>query len=283
MDETVLEAVAKINESTLKAIPLADVEEMDPRLLEIKPSRSRGEYCWTLTSFTYQAVFAKDPSASRVTYIDADLYFFGPASNLLKEMDESGSDVLITEHAYAPEYRQEERAGIYCVQFLPVRANASGLEVIKWWQDRCIEWCYARFEDGKFGDQKYLDDWPQRWSGRVSVLQNKALTLAPWNVNHLCQGEPTGIYHFHGLRIFDSSRIRLWSCYQVNLENRKNIYDPYIQNLLSCQKEVVELGIPWRAMRLNETPKEFTKRLGRIFIKRNESWVSAPMMQGHLY
>jgi len=274
MDETVLEAVAKINESTLKAIPLADVEEMDPRLLEIKPSRSRGEYCWTLTSFTYQAVFAKDPSASRVTYIDADLYFFGPASNLLKEMDESGSDVLITEHAYAPEYRQEERAGIYCVQFLPVRANASGLEIIKWWQDRCIEWCYARFENGKFGDQKYLDDWPQRWSGRVSVLQNKALTLAPWNVNHLCQGEPTGIYHFHGLRIFNSSRIRLWSGYQISDSNHNRFYGPYVEQLFNSYTTLASIGLPWKAPKHKETLAESLKRIGRVIIKKNEQWKS---------
>ena len=33
-----------------------------------------------------------------------------------------------------------------------------GLKALKWWRDRCLEWCYARIEDGKFGDQFYIED-----------------------------------------------------------------------------------------------------------------------------
>lgn len=39
------------------------------------------------------------------------------------------------------------------------RNNQQGRKVLTWWRKACLEWCYNRFEDGRFGDQKYLDDW----------------------------------------------------------------------------------------------------------------------------
>ena len=57
-----------------------------------------------------------------------------------------------------------------------------GIAALRWWHDRCVEWCYQRFEDGKFGDQKYLDDWPDRFAG-VHVVDHPGVGLAPWNVS----------------------------------------------------------------------------------------------------
>ncbi len=72
--------------------------------------------------------------------------------------------MLITPHRYAARWkRYEALSGIYNVQFVTFRDDAQGSETLRWWRDRCLEWCYFRAEDGKLGDQKYLDDWPERF------------------------------------------------------------------------------------------------------------------------
>ena len=106
--------------------------------------------------------------------------FFASPQILLDEMDESES-VLITPHRYTPQYDQSEKTGIYCVQFVYFRNNQQGRKVLTWWRKACLEWCYNRFEDGRFGDQKYLDDWPERFEG-VHVLQHLGGGVAPWNM-----------------------------------------------------------------------------------------------------
>ena len=272
MDEGVERVIKELNLASLEAIPLREVEAADPRLLEVKPTRSRGEYCWTLTSFSYQAVFAKVPDAQRVTYVDADVCVFGLPSQIFKEMEDAGADVLLTEHAYADEYQQESTAGRYCVQFLPFRKTAIGLEIMSWWQDRCIEWCFNRHEDGKFGDQKYLDDWLERWPGHVHSLRDHSLTLAPWNASYFSKKQVNdGIYHFHGLRIY-GRLVCLWESYRIPWSIRKKYYRSYILKLNHSAKLLDSVGFTLEVRSFPIKKGGLAKLLGRVLIKRNESW-----------
>ena len=159
IDEPVEEQLKRIALPHVTLIPLRDVET--PELLAVKPGRTRAEYCWTLTPFTFQAVFERDAAVTRVTYLDSDLFFFSSPGILLDEMEKAQKHVLITEHAYGPEYQKwTTLSGRFCVQFLTFSKTAGSLTVMQWWQKKCLEWCFARAEDGKFGDQKYLDAWP---------------------------------------------------------------------------------------------------------------------------
>ena len=76
----------------------------------------------------------------------------------------------------------------YNVEWVTFRRDPDGLEALNWWHDRCIEWCYQRAEDGKMGDQKYLDDWLVRFE-RVHVVRHPGAGLAPWNVKAHRLGE----------------------------------------------------------------------------------------------
>lgn len=249
MNELAFEQLNALDLPNVTLLPLAEVET--EALLAVKPGRSRGEYCWTLTPFTPQFVFDRDSSVNRVTYVDADVFFMDNPGLLLDELEVSGKDVLITPHAYADEYDQSLTSGIFCVQFMSFSRTEGGREVMHWWQDRCIEWCFSRMEDGKFGDQKYLDDWPDRFSRQVHVLLQVEKTLAPWNVKKFLAVMPNltpVLYHFHSLRIVSPDRVNLFSGYQVGRGLR--IYETYLQTL----KEVTAL------MRAHAMPVPFIAR-----------------------
>jgi hypothetical protein len=189
----------------LRAISLADLEAADPELLAVKPTRTPTEYCWTSTPALVRHVLDTRPEVDEVTYVDADLLFFSHPEPLFAEMGDAS--IGISPHRYAERYKAQEVNGIYCVQFNTFRRDERGLRALDWWRERCLEWCFYRLEDGKLGDQKYLDDWPERFAG-VHVLEHKGGGLAPWNVPNydIRPGGPAGVlvdedplvfFHYH--------------------------------------------------------------------------------------
>jgi hypothetical protein len=238
MDEAARDALERLDLEHVTVLPLPEVE--NSALLSVKESRSRGEYCWTLTPFTPSIVFAADPAAQRVTYLDSDLWFVRDPAPLFAELEESGRSVLITDHAYAAEYDQSTLSGRFCVQFMPFVRDA-GADVLTWWQDRVIEWCYARFEDGKFGDQKYLDDWPERFPAGVHVLEQESAMQAPWNAARFDPAEAR-IFHFHELRTMSADRVRLGH-YRIPRATLDAIYAPYLSDLADGLDRLRRIGV----------------------------------------
>ncbi len=259
MDEACAVALEKISPKFVQIIRLPEIES--DRLIEAKSDRSMGEYCWTLTPFLPSAVFERQPGLERVTYVDADLYFFDQPSKLLDEFTESGKHVMITDHAFAPEYAASLQYGRFCVQFMTFRSTEGGLKVLHWWQDRCVEWCYSRLENGKFGDQKYLDIWPEMFGEEVHVLSQINRTVAPWNVHHI--GLLTGriepvFYHFHSLRIVSPTRVVLhYHDYKIGRSNRW-IYDSYLGVLRNAASTMRSYAIPVQGLPM---PKESCRAL----------------------
>jgi hypothetical protein len=244
MDDACAAALEKIDLPAMTVIPLREVENQ--ALRSVKAQRSVGEYCWTLTPFLPSHVFERAPYLTRVTYLDADLFFFESPQVLLEEFGQSGKHVLITDHAFAPEHAEYMKYGRFCVQFITFCNTVQARRVLKWWQDRCIEWCYAREENGKFGDQKYLDEWPRRFAEEVHILSQTDRTVAPWNVAHLSrtlkQVRPV-FYHFHSLRIVSGSHVVLHFMYYIGRRNRW-IYDKYLRTMRAMVARMRELGIP---------------------------------------
>lgn len=257
VDQEAERALVRLALPNIRVLPLAEVETES--LLAVKPGRSRAEYCWTLTPFAARFVFEREPGIQRVTYLDADLWLRRSPRPIFEELERSKKTVLITEHAYAPQYEgSRETSGTYCVQFLTF--TRAGEPVRKWWEERCIEWCFARYENGKFGDQKYLDDWPERFPADVHVLQHREWALAPWNTTRF-PSENAIFYHFQGLRLISPRWISI-GAYPVSRTIVKEIYRPYMQKIRSAVRKLSEIApLPFRQRDLRGALKLYGYRM----------------------
>lgn len=246
VDDATHDILGRLALTNVELLRLADVET--PELRRVKPDRSRAEYCWTLTPFTPRWVCEADPTVRRVTYVDADLWFLQSPSPIFRELELSGKHVLITEHAYAPEHDRSATSGRYCVQFM-VFARDGSERVRLWWEHRCVEWCYARSENGKFGDQKYLDDWPERFGDSVHVLQHTEWTRAPWNAS-ASPCYDSVFFHFHGLRLLGDDKVNLGG-YPLSPQLIRDIYVPYLRDLAGAIGALRKAGFEPRVQQRN--------------------------------
>lgn len=239
MDEASANTITQIGDPRVIAVRRAEFETAE--LLRIKPSRSLVEYYWTCTPHIVRHCLQVRIEAE-CTYVDADVWLMSSPEPLFAEM--GACSVLLTDHRYTPAHEQAALRGRYCVQFMRFVNDGNGRCALDWWCDRCIEWCHARAEDGKFGDQKYLDDWPQRFAG-VHVLRHVGGGVAPWNVGrtefrqHAGQvqvrdggdWQPLVFFHFHGLTSYSPDTLCFGFGYRLPRLVKALVYAAYAREL----------------------------------------------------
>ncbi len=274
-DTTSYNILESMKLANVTLISLSEFE--DSELLRIKSTRTKAEYCWTATSSTILFILEKY-SAPHCTYIDSDLFFYSNPSVLVGEM--GNSSILLTEHRYSQEYIKSLIFGKYCVQFITFCNNEKGLTALRWWRNACLDWCYNREEDGKFGDQKYLDDWTERFEG-VHLLQHLGGGVAPWNVQQYlftkkdnkvaCTEILTNtkfdmvFYHFHYVRFYPHNKVDLGD-YQLNDTVKSILYKPYLVQLERMKEKITKINAtfdphgPRRMMTEWKSPYIFLKR-----------------------
>jgi hypothetical protein len=233
----------------LVPIPISDIESFEPGLQKARTNRSRIEFYFTCTPALPLYIFAKYPNVDLISYIDADFFFYSSPEPLFKEF--ANGSIGIIEHRYAFGARRYSKYGVFNVGWLIFRRDDQGVSCLRWWKDRCIEWCYDRYEDGKFADQKYLDQWPVRFNN-VIVLKNKGANVAGWNFRNYKITDQDGMvyidetplicFHFAGFKEIRSGIFKmgfdgyfLWP----SLVARRKIFLPYIQTLTTFDGESI--------------------------------------------
>jgi len=254
-DDLAYDILTKLRLENATIISLKEFENED--LLRIKSSRTRAEYCWTCTSSAIDYVL-DSYNVQSCTYLDADLFFYASPEVLLSEIPKNKS-ILITEHRFSKFARifEQKRAGRFCVQFITFNNTKESRIVLKKWVKQCIEWCYARYEDGKFGDQKYLETWPEEYP-IIHILEHPGGGVAPWNIRQYNFNNSKNIlfgtdkktkakfevifFHFHFVRIMSDGYADLgWN--RLVKKDIELFYIPYIQKIVEKEK-LLEASFP---------------------------------------
>lgn len=233
-DQDCVQKLQSIRFQNLTIITLKDFET--PELLEVKQTRNKAEYCWTCgpSLIRYCIDHFNLPNC---TYLDADMMFYSNPEIIYHEIGDNS--VALTEHF-------NEAGGLegkFCVQFVYFKNDENGLKALDWWKNKCIEWCYARFEEGKYGDQKYLDDIPELFEN-VCILKNRGAGVAPWNINQYDCSKYGKIkyhseifdvcfFHYHGTRVDrnENTLIIKTITYDLNIDVKENFYLSYLKLL----------------------------------------------------
>ena len=220
-----------------------EIEARDPGLAAVRGSRTPEAYGWTAKASFLLAVLDRT-GADRVTFLDADqLFLADPAPVLDGEL--ADASIGIISHRLPPQRAGRARwAGIYNCGWVTFRDDDAGREALGWWRDRCVEWCHAWIEPGRYGDQAYLDDWPERFRG-VHVIEHPGLSRGPWSDNRslalqdgrlTIEGRPLLLFHFQSVRVHrrrsgDGYVWRTYRGYGLGESERELLWRPYVREL----------------------------------------------------
>ena len=245
LSEACYRTLTALNLPNLMTRRLSDFEAADPQVAAVRPTRSTIEYYFTCTAPWMLHVLENERDAEWVTYLDSDLFFFASPDPIYDEM--RGGAFGIIPHRFTRRLAEQRRFGIYNVGWVSARRCEEGIAALRWWRERCIEWCFDRVEGFRFADQRYLDRLPELFE-KVHVIGHLGANLAPWNLEDLHVEWRDGsvriedryrllFFHFYGVRrrgrhYFNGHRV-----YRAPFTDvmRHHIYEPYISVLYKSE------------------------------------------------
>ena len=219
-------------------------DDLDKEIVSLKTKRKLHEYCWTLKPVIIEKVMTENPSVTRVTYMDSDLYYFESPNDIFQNQPDCSVLLTIEEKKRK---KNSKRTGKYNSGFISFKNNKNGLECLHWWKERCLESCEIDFDDNKFGDQLYLEEMPKLFTD-ICDITSKGVNIGPWNYlkykYHVVDGKfyinqyPLIYFHFSGFRIQEKNQIKMIHGFTRNLPYIFKIYIYEINKIIEDVEKV---------------------------------------------
>jgi hypothetical protein len=219
----------------------------------------------------------------KIFYFDPDTKLYSKPDALESFLDTN--EILLTPHilrpipldGLIPGESTFLNYGIYNLGFLGIRSGSSNVrEFLNWWEQRCVQSCVVRLQDGLFVDQLWINLIPHLF-GNVRALDEYGYNMAPWNVHEriisfasdgsigLNDGSRLTFYHFSG--------------YRYDQPNKLSI-DPYNRVRLSDRDDLMEIYSAYRQELLENGVEEFSRHDCRLLDPNHELWQAHAMGGG---
>lgn len=273
MDEETYMNLSKLKMKHAKLIKLESVETSE--LLKLKSKRDKAEYSWTLKSSFMNNLFDRHPKMKSLLYLDADIFFFRDIKLVYKEI--GNNSIAVTPHRFPVKYSARVVvSGKYNAGVVYIKRDKIGLKALDKWRRQCINWCHRIPENGKFGDQTYLDEWPKLYNN-LHQFRHPGINLAPWNIGEYniykkshyiyIDGKPLIFYHFHELKIYSNLSFTPSCGYSISKRNLTTIYKPYEKAVLNTIKLTNQINPKLKlALEKRSLPKDVTQSVKRFLL-----------------
>ena len=236
MDNEIYDIINNLKLANTVLYRLEDIE--DDELRTAKEKRSFREYCWTLKAPLILHIFENYSHVNNILYLDADTYLFSSTKMIYKEW--GNNSILLCKQRDGV---NDDIYGIYQAGVIGFKKDKNGLECLRWWRSKCIEWCYDRYDDPiRWGDQKYMNNWLEMFDS-VVVAKSLGINTAAWylkyynfslkNNNVYIGNDRLILFHFTSFFILNDREFTFWKWNNLKIINRvkKIIYLSYIKTI----------------------------------------------------
>ncbi len=250
MDKAAWVLLTRLNIPNIILVRRDELEAEDKQLAEVQPTRNTVEYYFTCKASLVRYVLAKNKDCERVTYLDADLFFFSDPKPLDDEI--AASSVAVIEHRFSPGNQRLNKFGRFNAGWLSIRNDVTGRQCIEWWRSRCLEWCHDYVDGDRYADQKYLNKMPELFN--ATVVSNIGANLAPWNIGNyvlshqggkiFVDSQPVIFFHFQGVKRLLGPLIESGlASYRQQLASvaRDYLFMPYLEKWREADHEVANI------------------------------------------
>jgi hypothetical protein len=243
----------KIGMPEVIPIMLGEVEDDD--LKKAKNNRIFHAYCWTLKPVFLHYVMEKYPGCQYFAHLDADLFFYASPDNIF--LENPGASLFLTHHRNSRDFlKYYAVTGVFNTGFVGCSNDAMALSAVTKWKNQCIEYCPIPEDSVRklFGDQRYVESWPEEFQG-VHIVRGLGANAALWNIQNytvsildgkiFVDDHPLIFYHFSGLSIISRNEFNLNWYYHIDDKIVLDfIYRPYALTLVNAMREMNNY-FPW--------------------------------------